>query len=303
MVFKPLKFPGLAYGLAAALLLVGAEAGALAILRTAPLSFLAFLALCFLVASLPVLGFVSYRCYGLARARYVLSRNALVVEWGGRRELVPLASIREVRAVTEAAELASLRPRGFAWPGCMVGKANFPALGLVEFLASANPRGLVLVAYDGRALALSPADPQAFAQTFADLRAEGPSAQIEAESLVPNFQQWGLWRDRLALALIAAGGLGGLGLMGYMLLVYPGLPAEVVLHFNALGQPDRWGAPINLLILPIIAGGTWLVNTLFGLTLWRQARERPMAYLLFAATVFTQALVWTAALGLVAAAQ
>lgn len=300
MVFKPLKSTGLAFGLAAVVILIGAEVSALAFLRAESFSFWAFLALCFLVASLPILSFIGYRCYGLARGRYVLSRNALVVEWGGRRELIPLESISEVRAVTEAAELATLRPRGFTWPGCLVGRAELAGLGAVEFLAATGAQGLVIVKYDGACLAISPADPRAFAQAFAGLQAEGPSAKIEPESIAPGFQRWDIWRDWPTLALIAAGGLSELVLVAYLLLIYPTLPDQVVLHFNVQGQPDRLGAPLNLFMLPLIAGAAWVVNTLIGLWLRRRAGERPLAYVLFGATLLTHVLVWGATLGLVA---
>jgi hypothetical protein len=300
MVFKPLKSTGLAFGLAAIMILVGAEVSALAFLRGASLSFLAFLALCFFVASLPILSFIGYRCYGLALGRYVLSRNALVVEWGGRRELVPLEKVTEVRAVTEPTEVAALQPSGFTWPGCLVGRAQLPGLGRVEFLAATDAHGLVSVRYEGGCLVLSPPDPLAFAQTFARLQAEGPSAKIEPESITPGFQRWSLWRDRPALAVIAGGGVSELLLMGYLLLVYPTLPAEVALHFTVQGQPDRFGAPLDVFILPIISGLTWALNTLLGLWLRGREGEHPLAHLLFGASLLVQALVWVAALRLVA---
>jgi hypothetical protein len=300
MVFKPLKSTGLAFGLAAVMILVGAEISALAFLRGAALSFLAFLTLCFFVASLPILSFIGYRCYGLALGRYVLSRNALVVEWGGRRELIPLEKVAEVRAVTEPTEVAALQPGGFSWPGCLVGRAKLPSLGQVEFLAGTDAHGLVIVRYEGGCLVLSPPDPLAFAQAFAGLQAEGPSAKIEPESMVPGFQRWSLWRDWPVLALVAAGGVSELLLIGYLLLVYPALPAEVALHFNAQGQPDRFGTPLNLFILPLIGGLTWSLNTLLGLWLRRREGEHPLAHLLFGASLLTQTLVWVATLGLAA---
>ena len=56
-----------------------------------------------------------------------------------------------------------------------------------------------------------------------------------------------------------------------------------------------------MMILPIIAGLTWLVNTFGGAWLYRAARERPAAYVLFAATIFVQVLVWIATVGLLTA--
>src|SRR2546426_779608 len=63
----------------------------------------------------------------------------------------------------------------------------------------------------------------------------------------------------------------------------------------------RSGPPVGLLILPAIAGLTWIVNPFAGLWLHRNTRERAAAYLLLAATLFVQALVWVATLSLLTA--
>jgi hypothetical protein len=283
MIFKPSKSTGLAIGFAALALFIGVDAGILAFVRTEPLAFLAFLALCLGLASLPVMGFIGYRCYGLARGRYILSRNALVVDWGWRRELIPLQSIRAVRVVTEPGELAALQPRGLRWPGCLVGHADLPAVGPVEFLAATQNQGLILVHFAARALALSPAEPQAFAQAFSQLQAEGPSAQIEPESVVPAFLGWSVWRAWPAFALPGLSGVSGLLLIGYLL-------------WALAGGSERAGAPLNVFILPLIVALTWALNTLLGLGLRRRPAEQPMAYLLWGATLFTQALIWGAVL-------
>jgi len=300
VIFFPPKSIGLRIGVIAIALTLGLEAVLVALVRAAPLSFPTFIFICLLAAGVIALAWLGYGCYGLARARYVLSRNALVVEWGGgRREVIPMEMMGEVRA---GAEIESpLRPNGITWPGCVVGRATIPDFGEVEFLAATEQSGLVLVSYPRGWLAISPDEPLAFLQSFAERRAEGVEAKVEPESARPGFEQWALWRDRLALGLIALGGLSALGLVGYLMWVYPKLPAEIALHFNAQGQPDRFGAPTGLFILPIIAGLAWALNSLFGAWLHRREAERAGAYLLFSAAVFVQALVWVAAIGLLTA--
>jgi hypothetical protein len=284
MIFKPSKSTGLAIGLTALVLLAGVEIGLVAFSRPALPSRpapLAFVALCFGLASLPVIVFIGYRCYGLARGRYILSRNALVIDWGWRRELIPMVHIRAVQVVTEPGELAALRPRGVWWPGCLVGSADLPETGPVEFLAATQTQGLVLVHCAERTLALSPVDPRTFAETFSQLQAEGPSAQIEPESVVPVFPGWALLRAQPAFALPVVTSVSGLLLIGYLLLTLP-------------GRVDGAGTPLNVFSLSIIVALTWVLNTLFGLWLRRRPAEQPMAYLVWGATAFTQALVWGA---------
>jgi PH (Pleckstrin Homology) domain-containing protein/uncharacterized protein DUF1648 len=299
MIFPPPKSTGLTIGLGIIVFTLALDAVLVALIRFAPLSFPTFIFVCLLVASVPVLAWVAYRGYGLARARYVLSRNALVVEWGGRREVIPMEMIEEARAGVQVE--SPLRPNGVIWPGCAVGRANVPDFGDVEFLAAAGQPGLVLVHYPGGWLAISPADPQNFLQAFAELRAEGVEDRVEPESARPGVEQWAVWRDRPALGLIALGGASVLLLVGYLLAIFPQLPPEIALHFNAQSQPDRFGPPTGLFILPVIAGLAWGLNTLGGLWLHRRENERAGAYLLFSVTVFVQALVWVAAVGLLTA--
>ncbi len=300
MVFHPPRRLGLLIGLGALIVLLGVDAGLLAVLRANPLSFPGTLSLGLLVASLPAIAWLAYRLYGLLRSRYVVSRNAIVVEWGDRRIVLPMPLLDEVRAGAEV-DAPALRPQGLAWPGSAVGTAAVEGLGQVEFLAATGKPGLVLLRHAESWLAISPADPQAFLETLKTFRLEGHAEEIEPESLLPAVQRWGLLHDRLALALIAAGGLSVLLLVGYLAAVAGQLPAEIALHFDGQGQPDRFGPPTGLLILPAIAGLTWLVNTLGGVWFHRRQTDRAAAYLLLGGTLLVQALVWVATVRLLTA--
>jgi hypothetical protein len=299
VVFNPPRRVGLAIGLGIVLALLGLDIGFLLVLRNNPLSLAGFLSLVLLLVSLPVIAVVGYRTYALLRSRYVLSRNAIVVEWGSRRIVLPMGLLDEVRAGVDVP--GELRPRGLAWPGSVFGTGKVEGLGEVEFLASVEQPGLVLLRHAEAWLAISPADPRVFLAALAAARAEGPQEDVEPESIIPAVQRSVLLRDRLALGLMAAGAAGAVLLLGYLALISPQLPAQIALHFDARGLPDRFGPAAGLLILPAIAGLTWLVNTIAGLWLHRNTRERAAAYLLLAATLFVQALVWVATLSLLTA--
>ncbi|MFD2045064.1 DUF1648 domain-containing protein [Ornithinibacillus salinisoli] len=43
-----------------------------------------------------------------------------------------------------------------------------------------------------------------------------------------------------------------LGSLIFLIYVWNGLPDEVPAHYNALGEVDRWGSKMELLILPIV---------------------------------------------------
>jgi len=113
MIFSPSKWLGLSIGLTALALIGASDFFLLPVARANFPSWLTFLILCWLIASVPLVIWLGYRCYALARARYVVTRNALVVQWGFRRELIPMGLLGEVRAGTEAEGDSglALRPR------------------------------------------------------------------------------------------------------------------------------------------------------------------------------------------------
>jgi hypothetical protein len=192
-------------------------------------------------------------------------------------------------------------PRGLHWPGNRVGLGEVEHLGPVEFLAAADKPGLVLVRHTNGWLALSPEEPQAFLDHLMGVKAEGPDEEVEPEDRQPAWRHWDLWHDRLALGLLGAGLASVIVLLGYLALVAPQLPEQIALHFNAQGQPDRFGPPSGLLILPLIASLAWLANGAAGVWLHRDSSERPASYLLLGASLFVQGLVWVAAVGLLTA--
>ena len=299
MVFLPPRRTGLLVGFGALAVLLALDVGFVLVLRGNPLSLAGPLSLLLLLLSLPAMALIAYRTHGLLRSRYVLNRNAIVVEWGARRIVLPMRLLDEARAGAEVT--AVLRPRGVTWPGNSVGTAAVEGLGQVEFLAAAEQPGLVLLRHAESWLAISPPEPTAFLAALAEAREQGVEVDVEPESAIPAAQQSALLHDRLALVLVALGALGAVLLLGYLALIASQLPPQIALHFNAGGQPDRYGPPSGLLILPVIAGLTWLLNTLGGAWLHRAARERAAAYILFSASLFVQVLVWIATLGLLTA--
>jgi hypothetical protein len=302
MIFSPPKATGLTFGLAALFGLGGLGGLSLIFIRAAAPSLLTFTAFVLLIAIGLALVALAYGVFGLVRARYILSRNALVVEWGWRREVIPMEALGEVEAGAAIDPARKLRPRGLVWPGCVTGFAPWGEGDDVEVLAATDSlAGLVLIEYPGGGLALSPADPAAFVQTLNALRAEGVEDVIEPESRRAGLADWPIWRDRPAAALILLCGLSVVALVGYITLIYPQLPPQLALHFDAQGQPNRFGPPAGLFLLPTIAGLVWFVNTLGGLWLHRRVAERTGAYLLFGATAFAQGLLWVATIGLLTA--
>lgn len=293
MSFSPPRAVGLLFGMGILAVLLILDAVCIVALGYLPVNALTFALVLFPLASIPVIGLTVYRLIGLATARYRLDRNGLRLEWGLSLEVVPVAQIQAVRPASQAN--ADLLPRGFWWPGCVVGRADVRGVGPVDFFAASGPSGMVLVQAGGKHFAISPADPDAFLQAFRD---EDRMGALESWAPVSRRPQLAaaVWGDPWARALIAVGLVLGLGLLGTLTATFPDLPAGAPLHFDTAGRVDRMGPPSRLFILPIIGGSAWAANLLLGALMF--PRERLASYWVWGSSVVVQLLVWVAAVQL-----
>lgn len=102
--------------------------------------------------------------------------------------------------------------------------------------------------------------------------------------------------DRLMHALLALGLLLNLTLFAYIGWRYRALPESLPLHFDILGQADRFGVRSEIFKLPAIGLLLWVLNALFGLAIHRL--EKSGVYLLLGVTTVVQVLFWLAALNI-----
>src|SRR5687768_9415494 len=104
--------------------------------------------------------------------------------------------------------------------------------------------------------------------------------------------------DRAAQVTLALAAALNLLLFLYLAVQAGRLPAEVPLHFNRLGQVDRFGPPAGLFIIPLAGLLAWLINGVVGWWFYLARQERPVALVLWAAAVVVQVAAWAAVLGL-----
>ena len=106
--------------------------------------------------------------------------------------------------------------------------------------------------------------------------------------------------DRLVRILLALGLLLNLALFAHIGWRYRALPESLPLHFDIMGQPDRFGARSEIFKLPAIGLLLLVLNSLFGLTIQRcQLEECELGtYLLLGMTTVVQVLFWLAALNI-----
>ncbi len=239
-----------------------------------------------------------YQLISVARLRYTLDRNALVIHWGGLRQIVPLARVRQAVAI---ADLTSpdrpTRPRRGLWPGLWVGQARLGTDLPVLAYATAPPPRQVLVITPTVAYVVSPARPADFLADLARRQALGPTQDATQQTEVAAWAAHPLLHDRLATGLLLSGLVLNLALFGYLAWMYARLPDLFPLHWNTQGEADLIGHAEELLRLPLIALGLWLADGVLAALLHR--RERLAALFLYGGGVVVQIVFWAAALTIV----
>jgi hypothetical protein len=237
-----------------------------------------------LFVPLPLL---AYRGYALLTARYSVERDGLRLRWGLRAEDIPLPEIEWVRPASDLA--FDLPVPRLSWPGAILGSLNVSDLGPVEFMASDRAL-LLLLATPTRVYAISPADPVGFVRAFQYATEMGSLSPIESYSARPASYLRSVWDDRLARTMLLLG--AGLTVVLFVLvsLYIPGLDS-VSLGFSSSGQLLPPVPAAQLLLLPLLGGFAFLMDTLAGAYFYRYDPWRPVAYLMWASSTLTPALL------------
>lgn len=294
MVWKPAKTLGLAVGLIIVLTIVGIDAFFIHSMIGQRLDFNLYVTALLFVLSLPLLALWIYWYHGLASLNYYLDRNSLIITCGMLRHIVPMQQIQRIAPGNEFTPLSGFR--GVGWPGYLMGRIRVRGLGtLIVHSTEPLPRQLVVVT-DTLAYGISPKDTTQFLEDYARRRALGPIEKPTQTTEYAPFAALTVWRDRWFWLFIVLSFMANAALFGWIINRYARLPALIPLHFNAFGEADRIAAKSGLLVIPIIGVLTMVVNNLLGLILHQ--RERLGAYLLVAATLGVQVILWLAALSI-----
>jgi hypothetical protein len=177
-----------------------------------------------------------------------------------------------------------------SWPGHRIGRAVIDPVGEVLFYsAHRNMDEVLYVLTPGGVYGISVDDPVSFADTI-QAHLAWP-ALFEPEQAVhrTGLAAQTFWLDRYALLLTAALGVAFLLVLGYVLEMYPGLPATVELRFPAVGGVVRVADRSDLLDIPRAAFAIAIVN--LGLAAALHSGERMVSYVLLVAAIATQAIL------------
>lgn len=260
-----------------------------------PISIITFILGVIVLITLPIILLITYWLLGLNRASYALDRNMLTIHWGAVQQIIPMASIQQVLHGSEIAGRVR-RFWGGRWPGLWVGQAEIQGIGPTLFYASGGPDQQAVIVTPGLAYAISPDDLAGFVEAFDQRQKMGPTQPVEQVSIRPEIFDWSLWTDWLAIGLIGLAVLSCLFLFGYTCSSFPALAPRVALHFDAAGQPDRFGPRSQVFVLPLIGLLALGANLVVGLPMY--LRDRMVAYLLWGGAILVQILAWIAARGI-----
>lgn len=307
---RPSPSPGNFIGYTLLLGIVLLDIGLLWLLVREPVTILSFLWGLSLLASLPAIALITYSTTSLATMRYHVADNALFIEWGRTRQVIPLAQIHSLVPGQKLETITAFR--GIRWPGYLVGHGRVRQGSRTErptgeathydtlFYATRPLPQQILVITDAIAYGISPIDLENFADCLAALRHAAPAGTAGVPPAHFTFLSWPIWRDRLAQMTWATAVTLNAFLFAYLCAIYNRLPALVPLHFNESGIADRLGTPANLFILPLAGLTVWLVNGVLGWLFYHWRGEQPIAYILWGTAIVVQLAAWAAVLGLLA---
>ena len=277
-IFVPPKRRGLAFHLIALLFLFfGSTASFLHANRVEVGVSFRFSIISLFLFSLSIPPF-AYRAYALLRATYHISPEGILLNWGLRNEVIPMANIRWISTAIHLERLPPL-PR-LRWPGGVVGIRRINE-GEVEYMA-AHSRNLVFIATPGKMYAISPENPDLFLQSFQRQAEIGALNPIPARSIYPTLLLGSVWSNRFARTLI----FGGLILsLIFLLWINFAVPVSALPVTNL--NNTRTISQAQVFLLPVIDALFFLVDLFLGLFFFRKPESQPLSYLLWGSSILT----------------
>lgn len=236
---------------------------------------LAFLESTALFVACVLAGWAGYRLLAALTLRYTLDRNGIYISWIGNRAVIPLAEVQQIVLPPHDTALPTppLRNIGYYW-----GDLAMPNGSTVDLYTTLPPAQSTLIHAAHGTYAIAPCDPQSFVQEFEQRRQLGAT-----QSLRPTFSEGRLffaafWNDPLIRAALLTGLAVVLLLLGWLSLVYAGLPPSIPLGFDAAGAAVDLRPRYQILWVPLLGIAFALLNTGLSLLLFR--RQRTAAHLL-----------------------
>lgn len=263
-----------------------------------PVDWLKFLLIVLLLLSVPLFLRLAYRTWALFSLEYWVDRNAVTVSWAGQHQIIPLPSLRHV-AEGDGEEFR--HANWWDWPAPHIRTVEIEGAPRFTLLATRPMAECLLLDTGSHIFAISPEEPDLFLEILHDRYDMGAAIQLRVEqhNVAPIMWLWDklMGRDAVGLGLLLGGVIGLLVLFGALMIRFPNLPSDLVVRYNAQGDPELIRSKSALFLLPGIGFMAWLVNGLWGG--WMAAHDHPMgAYLLWGGAIVVEIFALMALLAL-----
>lgn len=234
---------------------------------------------------------LAYRFATALTLAYTMDRNGLYILWLGNRAVVPIQAIERVERGMGGIGGSGLALIGF---GYLYRRARLADGRILHHFSTRSLAQTLLVHTAHDAYAISPQESDVFVQELEQRRRLGPIQQ-----LTPGFEagrafSYAFWEDRQVQLSLLVAALLNLALLGWLMSIYPDLPALIDLRHDATGALVALSPRHQILFLPLAGLVSGLINLGLGIALY--ARTTTGARLLQIGSAVVQVLFLVAAL-------
>lgn len=222
-----------------------------------------------------------YRLFSLLRAKYVIDREGLHIQWGLRTEDIPMQEIEWLRPANDMPYEIPL-PR-YSIQGSIIGVQYSEELGKLEFVAS-DSSSLILIASKTKVLAISPADHKGFQRTFNRFIEMGSIAPIQPHSANVELLLTGILKDKYARSFMLGGLVLSIGLLLAVSFIIP-VRDTITLGFNPTAETIESSPSDRLLLLPLFSLLMLFVDAAVGAYFFRKEGFKTASYFIFASAL------------------
>jgi len=221
--------------------------------------------------------FLFYQAFALVRAKYVISRDGIAIQWGLRTEDIPIEDIEWIRRPRDFVH--AITPPPFRLPGAVLATSNDRDLGSIEYIA-AETRRIVLIATHTKIFALSPGRPDAFINDFHRSAELGSFTPFKKQSSKPQLVFSQLLRDKTARGFLTASLSISLIMLIAVSFIIPTI-SSVPLGLESIGEVKESSPAERLILLPLLSILLFFIDLGYGAYLFRKKGFRNASYIVF----------------------
>jgi hypothetical protein len=205
-------------------------------------------------------------CYALSPKQYVFEGSNFIIEKViGKKIIIPIKEIRGYMVLENLAKLKMTRTFGNGGLFGFYGMFSTAEYGPINCQLT-SMKNIVLIKTDNMHYAVSPRQLQGFVQMF------GSITSLKIHCLETTSADQSRHARVLILALPIALYVATIIII---LLAYHALPDTIAVHFDAYGNPDRWGSKVSYIINGFIPVTILLALTVGVFLFLRRSSHRP----------------------------